>query len=289
MMGQAETERDMIDQVKEHLNKLLQDGDATAVFGLARGAGDAVAPRVFTVADELNSLVLEPKWPLAKAAMEVLRVAPEGYRLAFVCRGCDERAIFELIKRNQVDADAMVTVGITCSEDQARSCLCDRPYPSGFAIGEAVKGADPFEDPAVKALLEGDNYARMKRWARILTRCVKCFGCRNSCPICVCDPCKLEGEPWVKRGVVPTETLSFQLIRAFHLADTCVACGACQEACPAGIPLVTLQHSMRKALKENFGYESGLDSSTKTPILADFIEAPEKNRQVPEWINSLRE
>ena len=279
----------MIDQVKEHLKKLLVDGEAAAVFGLGRGVGDAVAPRVFATADELDSLALEPKWPLAKAAMEVLRTAPEGYRLAFVCRGCDERAINELLKRNQVDREAIVTVGITCSEEQAQACLCDRPHPSGVTIGEAVQGVDPFADPAVQALLEGDNHDRMVRWAGVLKRCVKCFGCRNSCPICVCDPCKLESEPWVRRGMVPTETLSFQLIRAFHLADTCVACGACQEACPAGIPLVTLQHSMRKALKENFGYESGLDSETKTPILADFIEAPEKDRPVPEWINTLRE
>ncbi len=279
----------MIDQAKEQLKKLLIDKDVTAVFGLMRTKDDVVVPRVFSEPGDLDELSLEPKWPLAKAAMEVIRRAPEGYRLAFLCRGCDERAIFELIKRNQVNADAIVTVGFTCSEEQAQACLCDRPAPSGPAIGQVVPGVDPFADPAVRSLLEGDNHARMIRWARVLKRCVKCYGCRNSCPICVCDPCKLESEPWVHRGMVPTETLSFQLIRAFHLADTCIACGACQEACPAGIPLVTLQHSMRKALKENFRYEAGLETATKTPMLADFIEAPEKDRPVPEWINTLRE
>lgn len=279
----------MVNEARELLKKMLIDGDAQAVFGLMQGHAGVIVPHVFTVPAGMDTLVLDPKWPLAKPAMEILRTAPGGWRLAVPCRGCDERALSELIKRNQVDAGALITVGIACSDEQARACLCDRPAPVKLDIGTAVPGVDPLQDQTVRTLLEGDRQERMERWARVLKRCIKCYGCRNSCPICVCDPCKLESEPWVRRGIIPTEILSFHLIRAFHLSDTCVACGACQEACPAGIPLVTLQHSMRKALKETYGYEPGLDASVKSPILADFITAPGKERALPGWVNTLSE
>jgi L-lactate utilization protein LutB len=128
----------------------------------------------------------------------------------------------------------------------------------------------------------------MEKWANILKRCIKCYGCRNSCPICVCIPCKLEDAVWVETGVIPAEVLSYHLIRAFHLSDTCVACGACQEACPVNIPLLALQLSMREMLRETYGYEAGLDPERKSPILYDLCKEPAAGQALPDWINSLR-
>jgi L-lactate utilization protein LutB len=142
-------------------------------------------------------------------------------------------------------------------------------------------------DERVRAYLEGDAGKRMEMWAAQLKRCIKCYGCRNSCPICVCVPCKLEDDVWVERGVVPAEMVSFHLIRAFHLSDTCVACGACQEACPVGIPLMTLQLSMREALKKDYNYEAGLDANRKSPVLFDFEKEPRPGQAVPDWVDSM--
>jgi len=278
----------MLNTVKDIARTILTEKQADGVLGLIKGEWDIVQPHIFENPGELDALVTEPKWLLAKMAMTVLRSSREGYRLAVVARGCDERALTELVKRNQIEKEQLVALGIACTEEQARACICDRPYPQKLDCGESVAGVDPFKVDIVKELLGGDGPARMEKWASMLKRCVKCYGCRNSCPICVCIPCKLEDQVWVETGVIPAEMMAYQLIRAFHLSDTCVACGACQEACPVNIPLLALQLSMREMLRETYGYEAGLDPERKSPILYDLCKEPAAGQALPDWVNSLR-
>ena len=278
----------MLEKVKDIARTILSEKRADGVLGLIKGEWDIVQPHIFENPGEVDALVIEPKWLLAKMAMTVLRSSREGYRLAVVVRGCDERALTELVKRNQIERERLVTLGIACSGEQASACICDRPYPQKLDCGDAVEGVDPLAVESVKQLLAGDGPARMEKWASILKRCIKCYGCRNSCPICVCIPCKLEDQVWVEKGVIPAEVLSYHLIRAFHLSDTCVACGACQEACPVNIPLMALQLSMREMLRETYGYEAGLDPERKSPILFDLCKEPKAGRVLPDWVNSLR-
>jgi formate dehydrogenase (coenzyme F420) beta subunit len=278
----------MLDKVREIARAILAERQADGILGLVKGEWDIVRPHVFEISSEVDALVIEPKWLLAKIAMAILRSSREGYRLAVVARGCDERALIELMKRNQIEKDRLLTIGIACTEKQASACICPRPYPQKLDCGDAVAGVDPLMFESVKELLTGDGPARMEKWANILNRCVKCYGCRNSCPICVCIPCKLEDQVWVDTGVIPAEMMSYHLIRAFHLSDTCVACGACQEACPVHIPLLALQLSMRETLRETYGYEAGLDPERKSPILYDLCKEPAAGQALPDWINSLR-
>lgn len=277
----------MLELIKQKAKEILEKKEADGVLGLKKGLWDVIHPHVFTASAEIDALVLEPKWLFAKMARAILREKPQNYRLAVVVRGCDERAIVELVKRNQIDRERLLTIGYACDGNQAKACLCSHPYPQKLDAGSAVEGVDPLADERVRAYLEGDAGKRMEMWAAQLKRCIKCYGCRNSCPICVCVPCKLEDDVWVERGVVPAEMVSFHLIRAFHLSDTCVACGACQEACPVGIPLMTLQLSMREALKKDYNYEAGLDANRKSPVLFDFAKEPRPGQDVPDWVDSM--
>lgn len=285
----------MLDTVKNISRSILRERQADGVLGLTRQKSttleegmDIIQPHVFADPGELDDLVIEPKWLFAKLAMTILRSSPESYRLAVICRGCDERAVIELIKRNQIEKDRIATVGIACSQEQASVCLCQRPYPEKLDAGVAAEGVDPFQDGQIRELLMGDDGTRMEKWAKLLKRCIKCYGCRNSCPICVCIPCKLEDEVWVDTGSIPAGMIPYHLIRAFHLSDTCVACGACQEACPVHIPLLALQLSMREILRKNFGYEAGIDPERKSPVLFDFSQEPSPERELPAWIDSLK-
>lgn len=277
----------MLNTLKEIIKTVLREKQADGVLGLREGEWGIIQPYIFEEPGQVEAVVKEPKWLLAKMAMSILRSSREGYRLAVISRGCDERALTELVKRNQIEKDRLLTIGIACSAEQASVCLCQRPYPEKLDAGVPAAGVDPFQDKMVQELLIGDGPARMEKWAKLLKRCIKCYGCRNSCPICVCIPCKLEDNVWVETGVIPAEMIAYHLIRAFHLSDTCVACKACQEACPVNIPLLALQLSMRETLRQTYNYEAGLDPEKRSPILYDLCKEPGKGHVLPDWVNTL--
>ena len=278
----------ILKQAHEIARKILKEKEADALLGLT-GNRAPIRPALFKTVKEIDNLVLDPKILLAKIALKILKLSTPGFKLAVMCRGCDERALVELVKMNQISLNSLVIVGVVCTGEQAEACLCRHPYPTRPSIGKKSCGVDPYSDIDMGVLTGGNPKTRQERWTVLLQKCIKCYGCRNACPLCVCDSCRLEDSNWVLSGDIPPEPLAFHLIRVFHLADRCVACGACQEACPSEIPLLALHLSLRRALEERYGYEAGRNINRKSPLLADFTQEPEKGRDLPEWENSLEE
>lgn len=268
----------MQSSIQDRTRQLLAEKDVVGVLGLREISG-SVAPHVFTAVQEAALLVTEPKWPLAKTAWRIASTMPDGKILGLICRSCDLRAIEELVKAGQLRMGAVRPIGYSCSPEQAEACLCDSPAIPGYetsARDASISEAKPETGP---------EPGRLDAWQEHFSRCIKCYGCRNACPICVCPECKLEDDGYVTLGMVPPEPLAFHLIRAMHMADRCVGCGACQESCPAGLPLLTLHLGLRKSLRERTGYVSG------TPALSPFLTAgreEDNTGTAPLWEDTLK-
>jgi len=95
---------------------------------------------------------------------------------------------------------------------------------------------------------------------------VKCYGCRNVCPMCFCNECSLEEDELVETGVLPTENPIFHLTRAVHMIGRCIDCGLCEETCPADIPLRTLYKKVAEIVAEQTGFRPGVDPEEKCPF-----------------------
>jgi ferredoxin len=267
------------DKIRSISRELLESGRITGLLALiADEAG--VRPGFLQRPEEVSSLVLEPTYLLAPL-VRALQAMDSKTTLGIVARGCDERALVELAKAGQVDLERIVLIGLACDEETARQCGCGRPYPRKIDVGQKINGK--------KGRATSGHPGQQIDWNAELARCLKCYGCRNACPLCICPECKIGLAMWVQTGVVPPDPLSFHLIRAFHLADKCIDCGSCQDACPAGIPLRELHRYLLKMLEERLAYVPGLEVDQQSPIFADLKRNPFLGLEIPRWMSTLAE
>lgn len=214
-----------------------------------------------------NIAELEPwqsnpaRYPILKLLLAQARQNPEK-AYGIVLRGCEERALAELFKWNQLKPDKVRVIGQACSQDLASYCECWKPYPDQLDFGVP---AEPVAKSRKVAELEGmDREARLNWWLEHFNRCIKCYGCRDVCPVCFCTECSLEHQVLVQAEKLPPDT-AFHLIRAVHMGGRCVDCGMCEEICPARIPLRSLYKEVNRLVDGIFGYRPGL-SDGKSPF-----------------------
>lgn len=152
-------------------------------------------------------------------------------------------------------------------------CLvCKYPTPLVYDVllGEAVSSL-----PWV-----GDDYSLIKEqealsseekalyWNRELSQCIRCYACRNICPVCTCSECIFDKKAprWITKANDVSENLVYHLVRAFHVAGRCIDCGECERACPMNIPLRSLNKKVEKDLLELFDYTAGIDVEQQPPL-----------------------
>ncbi len=106
---------------------------------------------------------------------------------------------------------------------------------------------------------------RFDYWFGQFSQCIKCFGCRDACPICFCKDCWLEPDRgFVLGGEIPPEAM-WPMVRAVHVMDSCVNCGQCQDACSMNLPLSRFIFMLSKEIGDVFKYEPGMDVSVLPP------------------------
>ena len=212
-----------LESLRDAGQALFDSGEVEGVLAL-RIAGSASTPHLYRRGDDLADLTLWPKYNLPKTLDMLLDLSDSsegGPRLGVVVRGCEERGLTELAKRNQIDMARVVQIGLACTADERDSCRCSWPYPSRIDAGDRVEGiADQLVADHQQLSLE----ERTGFWQQQFARCIKCYGCRTVCPQCFCEVCTLEDGLWVETGKLAPPFPSYHLIRAYHTIGKCVGC-----------------------------------------------------------------
>jgi ferredoxin len=191
------------------------------------------------------------------------RVTLSGVRSA---RVEDSRLIIE---------DAETTHNFKLEDVLARRCLrCRYPNPVVYdvLVGEpAVSGMAPEEGYRdVDDLENRPLEERLAFWRSELDRCMRCYACRNACPLCVCqDRCIAETRDpkWLTQRMGIAEKFLFHFIHAMHLAGRCTECGECERVCPMEIPVTLMKEKLNKIMDEMLGYVAGVDPAAIPPLL----------------------
>jgi ferredoxin len=131
----------------------------------------------------------------------------------------------------------------------------------------ALVGAGP--DEAVDAFAGQPIEARWAAFQEEISRCIRCYACREACPNCYCTECFADetSPKWIGTTTDLSDLMLFHLGRAFHQAGRCVDCGACVAACPQGIDLRLLNQKINQDVAALFGYEVSVSLDESEPLL----------------------
>jgi ferredoxin len=209
------------------------------------------------------------------------------YIVGIPCTGMiDHRAVMRAVKQKEIleiqeDGDKFMVKGKGFEEGfnkkdflQTNCAMCTHPNPVEY--DEMI--SDPVEEKEVadkyRDVEKTEDMVPEKKWGfftGLLKKCIRCYACRNACPLCYCPTCFVdESMPqWVGKSVDSTDTMTFHILRAYHCAGRCTDCGACERVCPVGIPMRQFTKKLNKDAYDLFSWEAGL-SLDQRPLLDVF-------------------
>jgi ferredoxin len=248
--------------------RLLTEGRVKLVIGFRLRDGRGV-PAFVTDPAATGDLYYGPECTLNLAAYlakpEVRRQMP----VALVVGPTGLRSLIVLAAESQIPDGSVVAMAVGPQEYHGTLDIA--------AAGELVrtKYATPADDPALrKQLAELRAMTPAQRaafWQEQFAKCTRCYACRAACPGCYCQRCIVDKNlpQWISTAAAGHGNYAWQIIRAFHQAGRCVLCGACQAACPQGIPLMLLNAQIDQDVQEEFQVKSGLDPAGK-PVMGSW-------------------
>jgi coenzyme F420-reducing hydrogenase delta subunit/ferredoxin len=210
--------------------------------------------------------------------------------VAVVVKPCDSKAINVMEAENKFRREQVYAIGVACEgirgsagNLQSRCVTCQEAVP--IVCDTLISGATSSFIPRLSPIAREENRElqdlkpaeRMEFWLGQFDRCIRCYACRQVCPMCKCPECLYERDEstFIGLGIRLNEKRTFHLGRAYHLAGRCVGCNECERACPMNIPIGLLNQKLADEIEAAFDHRAGLaviPSPIVTVLSGDYKE-----------------
>jgi formate dehydrogenase (coenzyme F420) beta subunit len=285
----------MENTLRHKAKELLEKGDVKVVIGYGWNKRKTyITPVFITKPEDVEKLVFNPLC-VNNLSLYLTKKFPDIKALgkpAIVAKGCDIKTIAVLISESQVKREDVVILGMACNgvvykqelwkgelkpeimPTKCHNCDVRNPHIADSIIGEKISFTPPDEPSGmvfdkIKELDRKSGAERWNFWLEHFSRCVKCYACRQICPLCYCERCIAEKNipQWIETSSHPRGNLAWNLKRAMDLSGRCTFCGECERVCPVNIPLNLVNQKLTLVVKDAFGHKAGYDEKEHPPMI----------------------
>ena len=290
----------MENELRNAIRELLEKQEIDVAIGYGRVGVDGAVGAVFvTSPDDVEQIVWNDECRQNLAAHLTRPEVKAFGKIGIVVKPCDARAVVVLANEAQVDLDLLTIIGVVCSGikrakpdgttadeyyAKCETCVQHTPQNVTLVVGDVAEGEalDAKNEPNAATAGNNAKLAKLRAmtveerfayWREQFSRCVRCYACRQSCPMCYCNRCVADkNRPTrIDTSASLKGNFAWNILRAFHLAGRCVGCGACASACPAGIELDLLNLTLSDAAKEHFGFVAGTEFGVD-PLIGTYAD-----------------
>jgi formate dehydrogenase (coenzyme F420) beta subunit len=224
-----------MDNLTNRAKELLESKTVQVVIGYEAGSKGTSRPAFITDPAKAGKLIYDKSCVQNLAVYLTKHEVKHLGKMAIVATLPVMRSIMMLISEQQLAAENVVVLGI--SPDGNLLDIADTKVMQGY-----IEKSDLSNPPEYKELLAKLNKLtpeeKFAYWQNELSKCIKCYACRQACPMCYCTRCTVEvNQPqWIPVQSNTQGNMDWHVLRAMHLAGRCISCGECGRACPVGIP-----------------------------------------------------
>ena len=242
--------------LKEKARHLLEAGTVKAVLGYRKGTLGTRRPAFIRKAEGAASLVFDEGCTQNLATYLTRGEVRKMGRVAITAGPDTLRAILQLMAERQLKEDDLLPLAVDAAGEVLELATAQAVEEHLALLAKQLPARDK---EVLERLAKMTREERWAFWQGELSRCIKCYACRTSCPMCYCGHCTMDcNRPqWVPVPSHALGNLEFHMVRAMHLAGRCVECGDCGRACPMGIPVHLLTFNGEESVHHQFGQRAG--------------------------------
>jgi ferredoxin len=296
-----ERQKAIQDRIREKARELLTNKAVDLIIGLGEGTLPLRATPIFIRHPEEVDRLIWNSFCENNLATYLHKFSHS--KVGIVVKGCDARSIIALSLEKRFKPDQLFIIGVPCQRmvDRRRMkkavkgeilhaheegdqiilypscqvCTHRTPIQANVRVGDPVEESPLVEThPEIKEFEKKSPEERWKYFEKESSRCIRCYACREVCPMCYCTECFVDSSNprWIEKGLSPSDLEFYHIVRAYHQTGRCSGCGACERACPMEIRLTYLTQKLNLDVKEIFGFETGIDGNTPPPLSTYEIE-----------------
>ncbi|MDP2940780.1 MAG: hypothetical protein Q8N85_00785, partial [Candidatus Omnitrophota bacterium] len=201
----------MTEELRNKARELLKSRKVEVIIGYQRAADGVSAQPCFIDNEKDAGLLIWDSYCVYNLA-NYLKDYP-GKSVGILAKSCDLKSIVVLLQENQLKRENLFILGIDClgvvdekrlghgserGEEVGFARKCKKCPPAALTICDFVvkdaqerrKISDDYDEyesvrkQEVKAASE-----RSKFWEEEFSRCIRCYACRQVCPMCYCPKC----------------------------------------------------------------------------------------------------